>query len=240
MSHLPKLAVNPREIPSVTWSENDSSLPNWTDKQWQALNRDSICTALQKSSNVQGLWKHDLSHNKPLQPAAVLLLLIESPQGYQVVLTTRAQHLRHHAGQVSFVGGRVESGETIEQAALREATEEINLDTSSLEILGVMPHYNTISGFSVYPVVAVMSEAVWLKQSIQLDPNEVDQVFLVPLDKVLDRERIHVHTFKYESNERQFLSMNHQLPEDSFFIWGASMAIMHNFDLILRAHLSLT
>ena len=103
-----------------------------------------------------------------------------------------------------------------------------------------MPHYNTISGFSVYPVVVVMSEAAWLKQPIQLDPNEVDQVFLVPLDKVLDRDRIHVHTFKYEGNERQFLSMNHQLPEDSFFIWGASMAIMHNFDLILRAHLRLT
>ena len=235
---MPPLIINPREVPSVPWLEAGiavpalSAFPNWPVNRWQNLTEQHIRSALYEGNQVTHLWTHDLVLERPLTPAAVLVLLIVSDTGYQVVLTTRAQHLRHHPGQVSFVGGRLEGSETVEEAALREAFEEIHLDIERVNVLGALPNYQTISGFSVAPVVAVMTESVWCEQDIRVDQREVDQVFLAPLSRLFDRNAMRVHTFEYAGLTRRFLSVTH----DEFFIWGASMAMLHNFDLILRAH----
>lgn len=244
MTQIPPLIINPREVPSVPWLEAGiavpalSAFPRWPVGQWHNLTEQSIQSALHGANQVAHLWTHDLAFERPLTLAAVLVLLIASDAGYQVVLTTRAQHLRHHPGQVSFVGGRLEGQETVEEAALREAFEEIHLDIERVNVLGALPNYQTISGFSVAPVVAVMTESEWRKQKIRVDEREVDQVFLAPLHRVFDRNAMRVHTFEYAGLTRQFLSVTHTVAYDEFFIWGASMAMLHNFDLILRAHWS--
>ena len=242
MTKSPPLILNPRDVPSVSWAESDLTFPSalsaWTPIHWQKLTTQRIQSALQKADGVPHLRLHDTEQRHNLKAASVLLLLIVSEAGYEVVLTTRAQHLRHHPGQVAFVGGRVEEGETSEQAALREANEEINLNIADVDVLGVMPSYHTISGFSVAPVVAMMSESAWRAQNIRVDEREVDQVFLVPLAHVFDRDVMRVHHFEYEGHRRQFLSVTYAHADKTFFIWGASMAMLHNFDLILRAQWS--
>jgi 8-oxo-dGTP pyrophosphatase MutT (NUDIX family) len=190
-----------------------------------------IQNALLQAHDVPELWRQDVQNTSNVRYAAVLLLLIEYDYGYEVVFTTRAAHLRNHAGQVSFVGGRMEEGEVATQTALREANEEIGINVDDVAILGIMPDYQTITGFCVTPVVGVMSASLWHAQTIRIDAQEVDQVFTVPLSKLFDRTQMRVHTFEYAEQSRKFLSVTH----DAFFIWGASMAMLHNFDLILRA-----
>jgi 8-oxo-dGTP pyrophosphatase MutT (NUDIX family) len=221
---------NPREVPHIACSEY-IELPMWSEKNWQALTRVYIQNALMQANDVPDLWRQDAPPFADVRYAAVLVLLIENEQGFDVVLTTRAAHLRDHAGQVSFVGGRIEADETVVQAALREANEEIGLNAEDVAVLGVMPDYQTITGFCVTPVVAVMSAAEWARQNIRIDTQEVDQVFCVPMHTLFDRAQIRVHTFEFAGNGRKFLSVTH----GEYFIWGASMAMLHNFDLILRA-----
>ena len=221
---------NPREVPHIAWSDY-SDMSVWTKQNWQSLNRVFIQKALMRAYDVPDLWRQDISLSADVRHAAVLVLLIECEQGYEVVLTTRAAHLRHHAGQVSFVGGRIEAGESAEKAALREAEEEIGLNQQDVTVLGMMPDYQTITGFCVTPVVAVMTWEEWHRQTIQPDAQEVNQVFTVPLHRLFDRMHMRVHTFEYGEQSRMFLSVTYE----GFFIWGASMAMLHNLDLILRA-----
>ena len=110
------------------------------------LTEQRIQSALHGADQVSHLWTHDLVFERPLMPAAVLVLLVASDAGYQVVLTTRAQHLRHHPGRLA-LWVVVWRWETVEEAALREAFEEIHLDIERVNVLGVMPNYQTISGF---------------------------------------------------------------------------------------------
>ena len=240
MTKKPPLILNPRDVPSVPWVESDRSahfsLLDWTPECLRNLTETRIQAALQNAHAVTHLWQYDTEPREDLTPAAVLLLLVASDEGHQVVLSTRAQHLRHHPGQVAFVGGRVEQGESAEQAALREAEEEINLKQDDVRVLGVMPSYYTISGFSVAPVVAVMTDSAWRSQDIRVDEREVDQVFLAPLAQVLDRNAWRVHHFEFQGHRRQFLSVTYASAQAEYFILGASMAMLHNFDSVLRVH----
>ena len=95
-----------------------------------------------------------------LTPAAVLVPLVPRPEGYQLLLTRRTDHLRDHPGQISFPGGRVEPEDASPaHTALREAQEEIGLDPGLPRILGYLPTYRTGTGFHVFPVVALLPGA---------------------------------------------------------------------------------
>ncbi|MGH8500672.1 MAG: NUDIX hydrolase, partial [Methylococcales bacterium] len=118
-----------------------------------------------------------------IRPAAVLIGLIERKSGLQVILTRRTEALRHHAGQISFPGGRIEDADKDPvAAAIREAHEEIGLLPEHIQALGYLDSFLTITGFHVYPVVASVS-ADFVAQA---DPNEVDEIFEVPLEFVMN------------------------------------------------------
>jgi 8-oxo-dGTP pyrophosphatase MutT (NUDIX family) len=113
----------------------------------------------------------------PMQRAAVLLALVEHAEGLNVLFTERATHLKHHAGQISFPGGRIEGDrETAVEAALREAHEEIGLEPQDVAIAGALDTLVTGTGFSVTPVVGFVGAAF----VAQPDPAEVAAVFEVP------------------------------------------------------------
>lgn len=163
----------------------------------------------------------ELRPEPPLTPAAVLIALVERPDGLSVLLTRRTRHLAHHAGQISFPGGHQEPGdETPEEAAMRETEEEIGLDRRHLEIVGRLDTYITRTGFSVTPVVAVVEPPFELEP----DAYEVDEVFEVPLGFLLDPANHQRHSRPYKGRERQYWAM----PYGDYYIWGATAAMLVN------------
>ncbi len=161
--------------------------------------------------------------------AAVLVPIVDRPSGAQVLLTRRAAHLRHHAGQISFPGGRVEPTDADRvETALREAQEEIGLGASGVEVLGVLPPYRTVTAFEVTPVVGLVRELPMFR----LDPQEVDEVFEVPLAFLMNPAEHRRHAVDLGGGRvRHFLSM-HWRPLDrgsaDYFIWGATAAMLRN------------
>ncbi|MGZ3273035.1 MAG: CoA pyrophosphatase [Caulobacteraceae bacterium] len=117
-----------------------------------------------------------------LQRAAVLVTLIERPEGLTVLFTQRADQLRRHAGQVAFPGGGCEAGETSVGAALREAHEEVDLDPALVRVVGLATPYRTLTGYHITPVVGFVAA------SARFTPNagEVADVFEVPFAFLMD------------------------------------------------------
>jgi 8-oxo-dGTP pyrophosphatase MutT (NUDIX family) len=113
--------------------------------------------------------------------AAVLVPLLHTQQGWQVLFTVRARHLRHHPGQIAFPGGKLEPHEAIYRAALRECAEEVGLELPLHCVLGLLDDQISPSGYVVTPVVAACCGAEHALASLALQPSEVDDAFTVPL-----------------------------------------------------------
>ena len=162
--------------------------------------------------------------------ASVLVPLVMREHGLQVLLTMRTAHLRDHAGQISFPGGRVETHDADAVAtALRETEEEVGLARQHIEVIGTLPIYTTVTGFVVTPVVALVQPGF----SLQLDAFEVAEAFEVPLPFLMTPAHHRRHRFEMSGQQRQFLSMPWQgvngegRPQD-YFIWGATAAMLRN------------
>jgi len=162
--------------------------------------------------------------------AAVLVPLVQRDNGLHVLLTQRAEHLRDHAGQISFPGGRTEPEDADPEAtARREAEEEVGLPAEVVETIGRLPVYTTVTHFVVTPVVALVTPPFELK----LDSFEVAEAFEVPLEFLMNPAHHRRHVFEFEGGQRQFLSMPWQGRSASgeareFFIWGATAAMLRN------------
>lgn len=113
-------------------------------------------------------------------PAAVLVPLIEKPDGLEVLLTVRSESMRTHPGQIAFPGGRTDPGETPEQTALRETAEEVGLHVPTTNVLGRLGQHPSPAGFVATPVVAFVD---W-PQPLTLEEREVQEAFTVPLNEL--------------------------------------------------------
>jgi len=156
-----------------------------------------------------------------LTPAAVLFPIVRRAAGHTVLLTQRTAHLRDHAGQVSFPGGRVEAADDSPLAtALRETEEEIGLSRRHVEVLGYLPEYRTGTGFCVVPVVAAVTPPFDLAP----DPFEVAEIFEVPLAFLLDQANHQRHSVHLRGALRHFYAM----PYAGHFIWGATAGMIRS------------
>ena len=176
------------------------------------------------------------SDRTPAQ-AAVLVPLVQRAGGLQVLLTRRTDHLRDHAGQISFPGGRSEPEDGGPAAtALREAEEEVGLAHDRVQVIGQMPVYTTVTSFVITPVVALVTPPF----ELVLDTFEVAEAFEVPLQHLMNPANHRRHVFSFDGSERQFLSMPWQGPgadgmEREYFIWGATAAMLRNLYRFLAA-----
>ncbi len=171
----------------------------------------------------------DGADNLTLTPAAVLFPIIVRDAGHTVMLTQRTAHLRDHAGQISFPGGRVEADDlSPTHTALRETEEEVGLSRERVEILGFLPEYRTGTGFRVTPVVGLVHPPF----DLQPDPFEVAEVFEVPLAFLLDPANHQRHEMHYRGALRQYFAM----PYGDYFIWGATAGMIRSLSQRLGLH----
>ena len=153
------------------------------------------------------------------QLAAVLVAITDRPEP-GLILTVRREHMRNHAGQVAFPGGRIDAGENARTAALREAHEELALDPSQVQILGEADQYRTVTGYGVTPIIGLVPPDLPLIPN----PEEVADWFEAPLDFVLDPINQHRMSADYKGRTRHY----YQIDWQDRHIWGATAAMLVN------------
>lgn len=158
-------------------------------------------------------------------PAAVLVGLVPREGGVQVLLTRRTEALRHHAGQVSFPGGRIEPADLdAAAAAIRETGEEVGIPGFEIAPLGWLDPLATITGFTVLPLVATIAPAYHARP----DPREVAEVFEVPLGFLMTAANLRRVPLQWRGKPRTVFEFNERDGMPARRIWGATASILFN------------
>ncbi|PYB75548.1 CoA pyrophosphatase [Rhizobium wuzhouense] len=175
----------------------------WREHGDHVLNRDSILEIEQLN----------------LRDAAVLVAVIDDADEARVILTKRTDKLRKHAGQIAFPGGGIDEADlSPEEAALREAEEEIGLDRRFVETVGRLPQYLAGTGFRIQPVLAVVQPGF----VITPNPDEVESVFEVPLSFLMNPDNHRQDSRVWQGAVRHFYVM----PYRERHIWGITAGII--------------
>jgi len=175
------------------------------------------------SASYGGDWavaSHTPDPARVLTDAAVLIAVIDRPAP-TLLLTRRTQHLRRHAGQVAFPGGRIdpEDADAV-AAALREAHEEVALDPAAVTVVGTTDLYETGTGYSITPVLGIIPPDL----PLVANPGEVETLFEVPFDFVLDPANHQARIGEWQGRERRF----YVIAAGGHEIWGATAAMLVN------------
>jgi 8-oxo-dGTP pyrophosphatase MutT (NUDIX family) len=206
-------------------------LAQQTSRHDDPLSRDRIAQRLQRPAPPMDADAWHLTHlsaDTPAVAAAVLVPLINRQSGIQLLFTHRTSHLANHPGQISFPGGRVEGGDASrEDAALREAEEEVGLPRAAVDVLGRLPDYEIPSGFRITPVVGWIAPPFVLA----LNPREVVEAFEAPLAHFLDPGNYQQRSYDYGGRHRDYLAV----PYRGRFIWGATAGMLYSLCRALAA-----
>lgn len=160
-----------------------------------------------------------LPENRNLRPAAVLIAVQMRNGSPHILLTKRASHLKHHPGQIAFPGGKADPSDfDLSQTALREAQEEVGLPPETVEVLGHLPYHETVTGFQVTPVLALITKDF----TIQPEQGEVEEVFYVPLSHVLDPHKFSIEGRRWLGQKRYYFTV----PFGPYYIWGATARML--------------
>jgi 8-oxo-dGTP pyrophosphatase MutT (NUDIX family) len=160
-----------------------------------------------------------LPEGRQLRPAGVLAPIIHRDGRLELLLTKRSSALKHHPGQIAFPGGKQDDGDAdVIAAALREADEEIGLPRGSVEVLGTLPIHETVTGFAVTPVIGFVRDVFEIKP----EPGEVEEVFSVPLDHVLNPANYLIQSRRWRGTRRHYFVV----PYGPYYIWGATARML--------------
>ena len=155
--------------------------------------------------------------------AAILVPLIWQPSGWQILLTKRAAHLSHHAGQISFPGGKLDPTDAgLIDAALREAEEEINLLPPMVRVMGGLLPVRSPAGFIVQPIVGIIAQDIF--SHLHPDPAEVDSIFTVPLKHIGQSDNFTKIPRQTDGRDNSYWVVAH--PEH--YIWGLSARVLND------------
>lgn len=190
----------------------------------------NLVTRISAALNDQGGGSSDFDLNpgtvlpegRKLRPAGVLVPISIASGTPRLILTKRSSALKHHPGQIAFPGGKVDAGDRdASAAALREAWEEIGLPRALPQVIGHLPTHETVTGFVVTPVVAVISQDF----DIRPEDGEVAEVFSVPLDHVLNPANYVIESRGWRGVRRRYYTV----PYGPYYIWGATARMLRGF-----------
>ena len=174
-------------------------------------------------------WQPEVPFDRPPVPAAVLIGLVSRPAGLSVLYTERSSDLRSHSGQIAFPGGKIDPTDAdAADAALREASEEVDLDRGEARVLGFLPTYYTGSNYLITPVVALVEPA----RPFVPNPAEVQSVFEVPLEWLMDNRNYGTYRIRRGGREHTTWQINH----GDFVIWGITANLTRRFHDLVLAH----
>jgi 8-oxo-dGTP pyrophosphatase MutT (NUDIX family) len=157
---------------------------------------------------------------RPVKPAAVLIAVIERDEP-MVLLTQRTAHLKQHAGQIAFPGGKIDATDaTPLAAALREADEEVGLAASAVDPIGYLDVYMTTLGYRIVPVVARVRPGF----TLTLNPGEVEDAFEVPLSFLMEVTNHQTHSREWQGMMRSYYA----IPFGERYIWGVTAGIFRS------------
>lgn len=171
-------------------------------------------------------WAPTTPYDRPPVAAAVMIALVERPEGFTVLYTERSPDLRAHSGQVAFPGGKIDSSDAnAAAAAVREANEEVGMVAEDIEILGYLPTYYTGTNYLITPVVARVRPS----GPFVPNPGEVHSVFEVPLSRILETSTY--GRFKISRHGKEHTTW--QIDHDGHTIWGITANLTRIFrDLV--------
>jgi 8-oxo-dGTP pyrophosphatase MutT (NUDIX family) len=220
---LPKLPFDPELLPIDSIAGESPVAPERLTGEWLRSH-----VAASPEGQPEAL-DESVGRRPVMIPAAVLIPLVLRPGGLTILLTQRTAHLNNHAGQISFPGGRAEHYDTSPaDTALREAQEEIGLERDRVDIIGKLPDYLTGTGYHVVPVVGLITPPF----DVVADPNEVAEIFEVPLAYLMNGEHHQRLSFDLPAGGRRSF---YAMPYERYFIWGATAGMLRNLFHFLRA-----
>lgn len=167
-------------------------------------------------------------HAPEYRRAAVLIPLIRNRDHWSILFTRRADHLAAHSGQIAFPGGGVESGESLGDAAIREAQEEVGIQAADVELIGRLDDLVTNSGYLVAPFAGVIHEPI----EYVMQESEVVEVFEVPINALLDPAQPEVRYVTYRDRKYPAYYYVH----GPYEIWGLTGRMLKSFlDVVWQA-----
>ena len=158
--------------------------------------------------------------------ASVLIPVLTFKENLEILLTKRSTNLKNHPGQIAFPGGKKEKFDSSPiETALREAEEEVGLSQHLVEIVASLPTHKTATGFIINPYIGIISQP--FKETLRC--GEVDEVFTVPFDHILNEKNFSIQTRKWNGSQRKYYAV----PYGPYYVWGATARILLNLSKAL-------